>query len=327
MTLPGSGPVGRVGRNRALSNITLRQMEYFIAIVEEGNLAGAAARLHVTSGTISTAISALEKELGVRVLTRIRAKGTTVSADGRALEPQIRDALSAIRSVETAAGSLRSELSGTLALGCFDTLAPWLLPPLLGHFAERHKSVTVEPMEAPSDILQQHVRAGRLDGAFVYHRHLDGDLDTETVMPVRLQVVLPADHRLAHRQSVKLAELADDPAILLGLHPAAETVRAIMADAGLEPNVRWELRNPDVIRSLVGRGLGYSVLMGRPQGDQAFDGAPLAYCRIADDMPTNSVELVFRRGRRTEAKVKELIRFATGELRRAGGPMQTGISD
>lgn len=305
-----------------MSSITVRQLEYFLALAEEGNLADAAARLHVTAGTISSSVTALETVLGVQLFARQRAKGTSVSAAGRVLEPRIRAALSSVGAVEAGAASLRSELSGHLATGCFHTLAPWVMPPLLDHFASRHPGVLVEPVEGSADVLQEKVRSGQLDAAFVYHRHLDADLEREVVMPVRLQVVLPADHRLAQRSILRFAELADDPAILLDVHPTADIVTSLMAEAGLTPNIRWTLRNPDVIRSLVGRGLGYTVLMGRPQGDRTVDGAPLAYCRIEDEMPPNSVDLIFAPGARVDAKVRELVRFAANDLHHGAGPMQ-----
>jgi DNA-binding transcriptional LysR family regulator len=302
--------------------VTIRQLEYFVAIAEEGTLAAAAQRLHLTAGTLSAAISALERTVGVQLLMRRRATGSVLTTAGRDLEVQARAVLSAAEAMESSASAIRGELSGTLSIGCFDTLTPWLLPPVLGHFADHHPGVQVEVHEGSSDELQQLLLTGRLDAAFMYQLHVDTDVERTTVAPVRLQLVLPEGHRLADRPQVQFAELGDEPAVLLGLKPAPDLIMSMMASAGFTPRVQWRLRNVEAIRSLVGRGLGYSVIMGRPRGDVTYEGERLVYRQIADELPENSVQLVHPPGALGNAKVRELRRFALAELGEIGAPMQ-----
>ena len=305
--------------------MTIRQLEYFVAIAEEGTLVAAAQRLHLTAGTLSAAVSALERTVGVRLLMRRRATGSVLTTAGRDLEVQARAVLAAAEAMESSANAIRGELAGTLSLGCFDTLTPWLLPPVLGHFADHHPRVQVEVQEGSSDELQQMLLTGRLDAAFMYQLHVDTEVERTTVAPVRLQLVLPANHRLADRPQVWFAELGDEPAVLLGLKPAPDLIMAMMDSAGFTPHVQWRLRNVEAIRSLVGRGLGYSVIMGRPRGDTTYEGRRLVYTQIADELPENSVQLIYPPGALHNAKVQELRQFALAELSQISAPMQHWI--
>ncbi|HXD27513.1 MAG TPA: LysR family transcriptional regulator [Arthrobacter sp.] len=305
-----------------MTSVTLRQLEILVAVVEEGTLAAAAQRLHMTAGTLSVALSSLEKTLGLQLLVRRRAKGAVLSRAGRELMETARRVVSSAGELEASAAAIRGELAGPLVIGCFDTLSPWLLPPVLEYFAEHHPAVDINVVEASSDELQRRMLHGDLDAAFMYQLHVDTDLERALVAAVRLQLVLPAGHRLSDRAEISFAELGDEPAVLLGLNPAPNLILSMTEAAGFVPNVRWQLRNVETIRSVVGRGLGYTVIMGRPSGDRTYDGHGLVYKRIADDLPENSVQLVYQSGALGNAKVRELHEFATTQLEGIADPMQ-----
>lgn len=307
--------------------MSLRQLEIFLAVAEDGTLAAAAGRLHMTAGTISVALSALEKSLGVQLLVRRRAKGAVLSSAGRELYDGARRVVSSARELEASAAAIRGELVGALTLGCFDTLSPWLVPSVLEYFTENHPRVEIEVVEGSSDELQRRLLQGDLDAAFMYELHIDTELDRALVAPVRLQLVLSTNHRLADRPSISFAELGDEPAVLLGLNPAPELIMSMTQQAGFTPNVRWRLQNVETIRSVVGRGLGYTIIMGRPSGDRTYDGHGLVYKRIADDLPDNSVQLVCQPGALGNAKVRALHEFATTRLEHIADPMQHWAAD
>ncbi|WP_158559924.1 LysR substrate-binding domain-containing protein [Prauserella sp. PE36] len=157
---------------------------------------------------------------------------------------------------------LRGELSGTLRIGCFTTLSPWLLPRIIAHFAHRLPGVRVEVLETSSDGLQQRLQDGDLDVCLMCAQHIRTRLDHEEIVPV--QLVLPAEHQLADRDEVAFRELGDEPAVLLAVRPARDLVEEILRKTGFTPNVAWRIANVETIRSMVGRGLGYSVLMAGP---------------------------------------------------------------
>ncbi len=109
---------------------------------------------------------------------------------------------------------------------------------------------------------------------------------------------------------VQFAQLKDEPAILLALKPAPDLVIAMIEEAGFRPNIRWRSRNLETIRSVVGRGLAYSVIMGRPIGGRSYRGDELVYKPIADDRPANAVHLVYAPGGLNNAKFRALRDFS-----------------
>ncbi|MFF5990558.1 LysR substrate-binding domain-containing protein [Prauserella flavalba] len=305
-----------------MKEFTLRQLQYFVAVADEGSISAAARSLHVSPGAVSLAVSELETSLGVQLTLRRRAMGVTLTRAGLLAAEQARAVLRESDELHNISQVLRGELSGTLRIGCFTTLSPWLLPRIIAHFARRHPGVRVEVLETSSDVLQQRLQDGDLDVCLMYAQHIRTRIDHEEIVPVRVQLVLPADHRLADRDEVAFRELGDEPAVLLALRPVRDLVEEILRKTGFRPNVAWRIANVETIRSMVGRGLGYSVLMGRPFGDRTYDGLPLVYKRIADEVPDNAVVLAHPRGSVPTAKVRALADFCRREFAEEGHPVQ-----
>lgn len=305
-----------------MTGFTLRQLEYFLAVVEEGSITAAAGRLHVSPGGVSQAVTELEAALKVRLTLRRPAKGVTVTSAGRWAAARARELLEGSRELGEIAQVMRGELTGPLRIGCFGPLSPWLLPALVTHFAERHPAVQVEIDEGPSDVLQRRLQEGTLDAVLLYARHAIGHCAIEEVAAARLQLVLPPGHRLTGQDEIPLAELRDEPAVLVSLEPARSLVDDLLRSAGFEARVRWRSSNVETIRSMVGHGLGYSVLMGRPYGDRTYDGLAVAYRRIADDLPHNAVAVAYPAGDTPNAKLRETIAFLRSTFGTGAHPVQ-----
>jgi len=288
---------------------TLRQLEAFVAVMETRSVSLAARRLQLTAGAVSLAISELEDAMEVQLFVRRRGKGAEPTPAGAAALEGARTALSEARSLADLSRTLRGELAGELRIGCFATLSPWLLPPILDHFASEHPGVDVEFVEETTDVLTERLRAGQLDAALMYANHLAGGIVGNEIVSARLQVALAPGHRLAARDEVPLSELDGEPAILLDIEPSLSHVEEIVRRAGHVPWVRWRSRNPETIRAMVAYGLGYTIIMGRPYGDRSIEGLPLVYRRIADPIPANSVVLAVPKGMRPHARLTALLRF------------------
>jgi len=139
--------------------------------------------------------------------------------------------------------------------------------------------------------------------------HVSTPLETRRLAAVRLQLALAASHPLAAYDAVPLAALRDEDAVLLAMRPASDHVEEILRVAGMTPRVRWRSTNVETIRSLVARGLAYTIIMGRPYGDLTYEGMPVVYRPIADDLPANSLVLAVPKGGRPTAKLRELASF------------------
>lgn len=296
-------------RRSELSGFTLRQLEFFVAAVDEGSVTAAARRLHVSPGGISVALSELESALKVQLTVRRRGKGVSVTPAGRWVYEHAQEMLDRSADIGAVARIVRGELAGPLRVGCFTTLSPWMFPRVALHFTENHPGVDLHLVEGQSAELQQRMRDGELDVTFMYSNHLDADVAGEIIAPVRVRLAVSAEHRLASWDTVPLRELREEPAILLALQPAGGHVEAMLRAAGFEPDVRWRSANVETIRAMVARGLGYTVIMGRPHGDVTYEGLPIVYRDISDELPANNVVVAYPQGAVPTAKTKALIAF------------------
>ncbi|MBC9944518.1 LysR family transcriptional regulator [Leucobacter sp. cx-328] len=295
--------------------ITIRQLESFCATAETGSLTAAADRLHVSPAGVSQAITQLEEQLGIQLTLRTRGRGVEITAAGHTVAELARAVTEGLHGIQDIADAMRGELTGTLTVGIFTTLSPWLFPRIAEHFNDTHPQVSLELVEGGSAELQAMLLSGNIDAALLYHNHLLPGARSFPVTPVRLQIALAPTHPLARLDTIPLHLLKEEPAALLSLRPATDHVEAILEQAGLTPRVKWRSANVETLRSLVARGLAYTIIMGRPYGDTSYDGLPLVYRAISDPLPDNSVVLAFAHGARPTAKTQALLDFTTSAFR------------
>ena len=242
-------------------SFTLRQLSYLVAAADAGTITGAAELVHVSPSAMSGAITELERALGSRLCVRRKAQGVTLTSAGvRA----VADARKLLRSADELDVALRAgdrRLAGPLAIGCFPTIAPTVLPALLTGFVSAHPGLDLETVEATQDQLVALLDTGRLDLAFAYDAYLPGRCPRERVFELRPHVLLPADHRLADAPHVDLEEVVEEDFIMLNAPPSTEHALSLFAERGLTPRIRHRTGNPDVVRTLVGQGLGYGILL------------------------------------------------------------------
>lgn len=303
-----------------MSHISLRQIEHFVAVVEEESITRAAQRLHISPGAVSLSLRQLEESLGIQLTLRRRGQGVTITPAGHWMFEKSRQVQHDITDMMQAAQVMRGELVGPLRIGCYLTLSPWLLPRIAQHFAHHHPGVRLNFVEGGSAELQDQLSTGRLDAALVYENHLRDGFEGRTFTRMRLQAVFSPRHPLAHQERVALRDLEHDNAILLDMQPSIDRVEGIFRAAGCKLNILWRSSNVETIRSMVARGLGYAILMGRPYGDYTYDGLPLIYREIADPVPYNNVVVATPGNATTTAKLDELIRYCQAEFGGTGSP-------
>lgn len=290
-----------------MKGLTLRQLELFLAVAECGSVTAAARLCHVSPGGVSLAVTQLEATLHVPLMVRRKSKGAVLTPAGRWVAERARLLLIGAEEIESGARRLQEDLFGPLRLGCFTTLSPVLLPPIVEHFARHHPAVDVRIVEESSVRLSQMLHAGELDACLAYALHLEGGVDRHFIAPSRLQVLFAPTHPLAELDQISLADLAQYPAALLALQPAQDIVETVLRGAGFEPDVKWRSTNAETVRSLVGRGLAYSVMMTRPPDDRTYENLPLTYRAISDVLPQNALVVGCSRGVEPSGKVKNLI--------------------
>lgn len=266
-------------------SFTLRQLEYFDAVAEAGSIAGAARACHVSESTIAAALDELERALGVALLVRRRAHGATLAADGRIALERARTILEASRELERI-GSEQG-LAGPVSIGVYGPFAGTLLPRILARLDAEHPEASVRIVDDEHDELLRALREGELDVALVYDVDLGPELAARPIATRRPHALLPDGHPLAERRSVRLSELADEPFVRFDYHPSSQNTAALFARAGIAPPTRLSTHHFELVRSLVGEGLGWSLVYQVPASDVTESGRPVAAVPIelADGEP------------------------------------------
>src|SRR5688572_4616193 len=129
------------------TRFTLRQLNYFITVVESGTLRAAAQRLNISQSALSEGLSELERDLKTRLVIRQRARGITLTNVGRELLEYARATLQSAELLQAAASGRERTLVGTMVIGCYITLAPFVIPPLLARLRTRHPDLRIEILE------------------------------------------------------------------------------------------------------------------------------------------------------------------------------------
>ncbi|MEL6791913.1 MAG: LysR family transcriptional regulator [Pseudomonadota bacterium] len=263
------------------TRFTLRQLEYLIAVGETGSIAAAAERVNVSSPSISTAISQLERELGAQLFVRRHAQGLSLTPGGRRIFNEARRIVHDAGRLYAVAGETRDLPSGPLTVGYLTSIAPVLAAGVRRGFEAAYPEATLTMRVGDQAELMTMLNRAEIDLAVTYDIELPPDDRFAPVTALSAYAALAADHPLARRESVTVEELVEEPMVLLDLPLSREYMLAAFHDAGLRPWVAE--RSPDlaVVRSLVANGFGFSLLNLRTRTREALDGAPLAFVALA----------------------------------------------
>ncbi|MGI5127770.1 LysR family transcriptional regulator [Pseudonocardia sp. CA-107938] len=239
----------------------LHQLDYLVAVVDEGSFTRAAARLHVSQPAVSAQIRKLEHELGEPLLDRAPT-GVRPTAVGEAVLAEARTAVAAIGRIRETVTAHRGLLQGRVNVGVVGSGLPPQLPDLLASFARAHPGVEVSLTEGRGAERLTALLDGRSDLAIV---GVVGDPPPGiAAIPLSDEPIVAGigpDDPLAGRARVHLAELADRPVIALPVGTGLRAgIDAALAAAGVAPRIAYEAGTPAMLGELAVRGLGVALV-------------------------------------------------------------------
>ena len=248
----------------------LRQLNHLIAVAEHQSFSAAARALHTVQSNVSTHVAKLEKELGAALIDRHTMQPT---AEGRAVLERARRIRTELQAINDDIVSMRHEVAGEVRIGCIGTTGRWMASPLLGRLAERHPALRPVLVDATTTSLTPRVLDGDLDMAIVNTPVVEASLESEPLFDEERIIVAPADHPLADRGTIDVADLAEHPVMLT---PRGTTFRdAIdqeLAAAGVRLTAAAEVDGLRLLASLAYQGyapalLPASAVSGYPDGN------------------------------------------------------------
>ncbi|PQZ26947.1 LysR family transcriptional regulator [Ochrobactrum vermis] len=246
--------------------MNLRQLEYFIAVAEEKNFSRAAERLHMSQPPLSQQIKLLEDRLGVRLFDRSR-QGAKLTLAGEMLLLRARVIVSDCDSTERIVRRAAEGLEGYIRIGIINSLLHGILPAALHRFRELKPNIEWSLHELLPDKQEQALLNGDIDIGFSCNRTSYGELKSFLAFPQQLVAALPLSHALASRTAIGISDLNSEDLIMLDARsPFIREILTTCRKSGICARIVHTSTDPTVVLSLVGAGLGMSILPANMQG-------------------------------------------------------------
>jgi flavin reductase (DIM6/NTAB) family NADH-FMN oxidoreductase RutF len=189
-----------------------------------------------------------------------------------------------------------AQTGGTLALGCFQVFAPYMVPAIVARMIKLDPSFSVSLLEADQPELLASLRMGDVEIALLYDFGLGEGVDAAPLAELVPYVLLPEGHPLAEGSVVTLEALAAEPLVLLDLEPSRDYFLSLFGAHGLAPRIGQRTRSLEMVRGLVGHGLGYSLLATKPANNMSYDGRALVTRPLASAAAASRLVLATRSG-------------------------------
>ena len=181
------------------------------------------------------------------------------------------------------------------------------MPGLLLHLKTTRPDIEVKFVEGDQRAIVAGLTSGETELALVYDIGLDDQLETEVLTELTPYVLLPEKHHLAEKSEITVAELVDEPLILLDTPPSRDYFLSVFEAENLTPKIKHTSVMLEMVRGLVGHGHGYSLLVTRPAHPTTYDGRNLITRKLVTDIPPSRVVLAQRKG---NVRSKAALAFA-----------------
>lgn len=236
-------------------------LQAFTEVARCQSFSRAAEALFITQPAISKRITALERELGIKLFNRIN-RSISLTEAGRALLPRVQAIRSEIEAIRRYATDLSGDVSGTLSMGTSHHIGLRRLPPVLKHFNSEYPHVQLDIRFEDSEQACLAVERGELEIAIAtLPAHIPPQLKTHTIWTDRLEVVTAPDHPLQQQATVSLQDLSTHPCVL----PSKDTftyqiLRNALQQLNVNLNVHMSTNYIETLKMLVSSGFGWSLL-------------------------------------------------------------------
>ncbi|MFT3688533.1 LysR family transcriptional regulator [Paenirhodobacter sp.] len=275
--------------------MNFRQLKYFVATAETGQVSRAANALSISQSAITTAIRELESELATGLFTRT-AHGMEMTQAGRELLALSYEILTKIDE----AVNIRERASGTsgrIIMATTYTVIGYFLPYHLDRLARLHPNLEIQIHELNRESVEEGLLANRFDIALVLTSNISNPgIETETLLRSPRRLWLPQGHRLADRARVRFDEIAAEDYIMLTVDEAANTTMKYWNSNAMQPNVRLRTSSIEAVRSMVANGRGVTVLSDMVYRPWSLEGKRIVTVETDPGVPSMDIGLAWRRG-------------------------------
>jgi DNA-binding transcriptional LysR family regulator len=293
---------------------TLRQLQYFIAVAEEGTVSGAAQSLSISQSAVTDAIKELEGDLGVSLFERHR-RGLTITHKGHQFYRHANRILASVSDARRSFGEAQASAPGSLQLGVTSLVAGYVLSDLLARYRRAYPNINVSAIEDNGDYLEHLLIGGELDVAVMVISNLRDRvaLQAEIFETSPYRLWLPLGHRLADADIISVSDIVPEPLIMLTVDETEENTGKLLAAFSARPNVAFRTRSVEAVRSLVATGAGIALLPDLVYRPWSLEGDRIESRDISGSLPVVQVGMVWRRGSALTQAARDFIGLAQSQ--------------
>lgn len=271
-----------------------RQLECFLAVIDEGSFVKAAATLFISQPALSQHIQKFEKQVGAPVFDRSTRPVSLTPIGGR-VESHVRRLISGYDELRNMAADIRGGATGTVRVGISQSLMLGVIPALLGHYSRQNPDVALELEAMPTKVLIERLQKETFDAIFIYDwPGTQLDLPRVPLFRDPYSLALPTAHGHSGRVTVRPDELKNEKWLLLereALPGYYDSVVAMCHAAGFTPNITTTRGAIYDRLGMVAANLGVSPV---PRSLMAVQVRGVSYVPVAGDVPSITVSMYRR---------------------------------
>ncbi len=273
----------------------LRDLEYLLALEEEGHFARAAERCFVSQPTLSGQLKKLEQQLGVMLVER-SSRHVVMTEAGRAVAAQARRVLSEAREIKGIAESFHDPMAGELQLGLIPTVAPYLLPLLMPRLKKAYPDLKLWLHEQQTHVLMERLRNAELDLLILALPVPDHDFVEVDLFREAFQLAVPKGEALAKKKQATLQDLNEREVMLLEEgHCLREHALDVCFSAGASEYGAFHATSLETLRHMVGEGMGITLMPELAVPKRTAKGDAVRYLPFASPEPSRRIGMLYRR--------------------------------
>ena len=275
--------------------MNLRDLKYLIALADHKHFGRAAAASFVSQPTLSTQIRKLEEELGVVLFERAPRK-VMLTPVGMEVAERARRIVADLEQMKEAARRSQAPEAGTVRLGIFPTLGPYLLPHVIPGIRRRFPELQLLLVEEKSDLLLARLRDGRLDAALLALPVHDDQLHAEFLFEEPFLLAVPDRHPLAERASLNVGDLANEDLLLLeDGHCLRQQTLDVCQLSGASEKTEFRATSLETLRQMVAANVGVTLLPTLAVLPPVAQPSSIRLLPFKDSQPSRRIAMFWRR--------------------------------
>ncbi|MBZ9890495.1 LysR family transcriptional regulator [Mesorhizobium sp. BR1-1-3] len=302
-----------------MTNLTLKQLRYFEALARHNHFGRAADACSISQPAISVQIRELEETLGTELFQR-GPRQVRLTNFGEEFALRVRDILRSVDELTDLARASRDRLVGRLRIGVIPTIAPYLLPAIIGNLARMHDGLDIHVRETQTQKLIQELADGRLDAAIVALPVSEPSLTEIVLFAENFVLVRPGEDE---GKSVPNREMLREMRLLLleEGHCFRDQALSFCNMHSARPRELLDGSSLSTLVQMVGAGVGVTLIpeMAVPVETRS---AAVSVAHFANPQPSRTIGMIWRKTSPIAKQlmlISEVVRQAADTLRAQHG--------